>query len=99
MFKSTLIVSTALMMLPTLASAQVSDCPLHKKLEAQKIVQTAELAPVTLASFNVENSQISTPLAPSQALTFDGADDASVQTVQFAQSSAQQINRLLQLKI
>ncbi|MDB2439925.1 hypothetical protein N9W89_14530 [Hellea sp.] len=89
MFKSTLIVSTALMMLPTLASAQVSDYSLHNKLDTQKIVQTAELAPVTLASLDVENSQISTPLTPSQALTFDGAVEAPVQIIQYAQSSAQ----------
>lgn len=101
MLRTTLLLTAGLVFLPAISFAQTSDCPLHKKLEAQKIVQTAELRPVTVSASNVQTPRISTPrsvavapsnpssAAPSLAKTPDRGVDTPARPVQLAESQAQ----------
>ena len=99
MLRSTLLLTVSLVLLPASAFAQRDDCPLHKRLEAQKPVQIAELSPITVSSPMAETSPISTPrqtlvapTAPNLAAsalieTTERGVDVTAPTVQLAQAS------------
>jgi len=99
MLRSTLLLTASLVLLPASAFAQGDDCPLHKRLEAQKTVQTAELSPLTVSASIAETSPISTPrqivaaptapssVAPALIETAERGVDVSPATVQLAQAS------------
>lgn len=81
MLRTTLLLTAGLILLPATSFAQGTDCPLHKKLEAQKIVKTVEISPiVTVPSAPAVQ-------APSTTETFERGVDAPAATVQIAQSS------------
>lgn len=99
MLRSTLLITAGLVLLPVSAFAQGTDCPLHKKLEAQRTVQTAELSPVTAPA--VQSPRISTPRAsvvtptptlqvtPSLIEATERGVDVPAKTVQVAENKAQ----------
>ena len=60
MLKTTLLLSAGLLALPTSAFAQGTDCPLHKRLEAQRVTQSADLSPIKVSASMIEASEIST---------------------------------------
>lgn len=61
MLRSILTLTIGLAVLPVSASAQSSDCPLHKRMEAQKTLQLAELSPTTVSLPSAIAPEISTP--------------------------------------
>jgi len=91
MLRLTLLLTSGLILLPASALAQNTDCPLHKKLEAQKTVQLAEASPITVSSPAVQTPQLSTPhrslAAPKVVPVERGVDVAT--PVQLAQTEAQ----------
>lgn len=99
MMRSTLLLTAGFALLPVSAFAQGSNCPLHKKMEAQKTVQTAELSPVTVSADVLLTPRISTPrqsvatpsvpplAAPSNNEATELSVDVPIKTVQVAQTS------------
>ena len=100
MLRSALLLTAGLVLLPVTSYAQGTNCPLHKKMEAQKTVQTAELSPVTVTQTAVQASKI-LPLRqsaaastvpfkvePSLTATTERAVDAPI--IQLVQNEAQQ---------
>lgn len=99
MMRSTLLLTAGLVLLPVSAYAQGSNCPLHKKMEAQKTVQTAELSPVAGSAIAVQTPRVSIPrqsvatptvppvAAPSLNEVTERGVDVPVRTAQVAQTS------------
>lgn len=99
MLRTTLLLTASLVLLPASSYAQATDCPLHKKLEAQKTVQTAELKLSPVSAAAVQAPRISTPrvvaatptvpssVAPSVTNSSKRGVDVPVETVQLAQTS------------
>ena len=103
MLRTTLLLTAGLFVLPTFAFAQGTDCPLHKKLEAQKLTQSAELNPVTVSApiiempiIEIEASQISTPRqsapkirVPSPMAAAERSVDIQIAPVMMAENTPQ----------
>lgn len=101
MLRTTLLLTAGLLILPISAFAQGTDCPLHKRLEAQKLTQSAELRPIPVSASMISDpiigaSQISTPRqsapdirAPSPKAAIERGVDIQSAPVMMAENTAQ----------
>jgi len=78
MLRATLLLTAGLGLLPAMSHAQGIDCPLHKKLEAQKSVKMTELSPT---------HRIAASKTPSLTEVAQQAVEVPAATVQLAQTS------------
>ena len=100
MLRSILLITASLTLFSTSTStsalAEGTDCPLHKRLDAQKAMQSAEFSPITVSAPIAEASPISTPRqiaavtpVPSPIAAAERGVDVTALPVQFAENTAQ----------
>lgn len=97
MLQKTLLLAAGLLLSPTSAMAQGKNCPLHKRLEAQRVMQSAELSPINGSVSVTEASDISTRRqsapdirVPSPQAAAERRVDIHLKAVMMAENAPQQ---------